>query len=159
MELSERQRDAWGAFVLMRRQLDLALERRLQADAGISTADYEVLAALLREPQRMMRSGRLADFMGWEKSRLSHQLKRMELRGLLSRRECGDDARGVWVVASDEGIRVVSDAAADRSDALQEHFFGVLDADELAALERISTRVLDSLNPPICDELGQAQSA
>jgi DNA-binding MarR family transcriptional regulator len=150
--LTEREREIWVAFNLMRRQLDLTLERRLQADSGLSTSDYDVLATLLREPDRMMRSGRLADFMGWEKSRLSHQLKRMEVRGLVTRRECGDDARGVWVVATTDGVRLALEATRDRTAALREHFFDVLDDAQLDALNAISTRVLDGIDPAVCTE-------
>ncbi|HWR84491.1 MAG TPA: MarR family winged helix-turn-helix transcriptional regulator [Rhodoglobus sp.] len=150
--LTERERDIWVTFNLMRSQLDLTLERRLHADSGLSTPDYDVLATLLREPDRMMRSGRLAEFMGWEKSRLSHQLKRMEQRGLITRRECGDDARGVWVVATPDGVRVALAATRDRTAALREHFLDVLDDEQLAALRAISGKVLDRINPSVCTE-------
>src|SRR6188768_946715 len=94
--LDDEEVDVWRAFSLMRRQLDLTLERRLQADGGISSADFAILVALQDEPSRRLRAGRIADLIGWEKSRVSHQLKRMENRGLVTREECGDDARGVW---------------------------------------------------------------
>jgi DNA-binding MarR family transcriptional regulator len=148
--LTERERDIWVTFNLMRSQLELTLERRLRADSGLSTPDYDVLATLLRETDRMMRSGRLADLMGWEKSRLSHQLKRMEQRGLITRRECGDDARGVWVVATADGVRDALAATRDRTAALRENFLGVLDDDELTALRTISGKVLDRVNPAVC---------
>jgi len=64
-------------------------------DAGISQADFIVLGRLSEAPDRRLRTGELAELLAWEKSRVSHQLKRMVQRGLVTREECGDDARGV----------------------------------------------------------------
>jgi DNA-binding MarR family transcriptional regulator len=150
--LSEQQKDVWRTFFVMRRQLDLTLERRLQSEAGISGADYEILVALSEADDERLRTGQLADIIGWEKSRVSHQIARMEQRGLVSRRECGDDARGVWVTIEPDGRRAVLDSLRDRATALQEHFVDVLEREDLDTLHRISVRVLDSINPPICDE-------
>ena len=146
------ERELWRAFSVMRRQLDLALERRLQADSGISTPDFEILYSLFGEPTKRLRAGRIADLIGWEKSRVSHQLTRMENRGLVKREECGDDARGVWVVLTSEGSRAVLTASRDHRDAIREYFFDVLDDDQKHVLLDASRRVLDVINPPICEE-------
>ncbi len=152
-ETTETERELWRSFYVMRRQLELTLERRLQADAGISTADYEVLIALFNSPSKRLRAGQIGDLIGWEKSRVSHQITRMEQRELLKREECGDDARGVWVVLTSEGNRVVLGAERDRRDAVRQYFFDVLTDDEKSTLNEISRKVLDTIKPPICDEI------
>jgi len=144
------ERELWRTFFVMRRQLELTLDRRLQADSGISSADFEILAALSEESSAHLRAGRIADIIGWEKSRVSHQLGRMEQRGLIERVECGDDARGVWVVLTAEGRRAVATAIRDHTDAIREYFFDVLDDEHKTALLNASRRVLDVINPPIC---------
>lgn len=149
---SPEERALWRTFGLMRRQLDLALERRLQADADISTADYEILHSLLEEPTKRLRAGQLADIIGWEKSRVSHQITRMEQRGLVVREECGADARGVWVVLTQSGHDVTVTAAADRTDAIRSAFFDLLTDQEKVLLAEVSGRVLDALGPQICSE-------
>ena len=158
-ETTESDRALWRAFTLMRRQLDLTLERRLQADAGISTADYEILIALFNDPSKRLRAGQIGDIIGWEKSRVSHQISRMEQRGLVKREECGDDARGVWVVLTDEGATARNNAFRDRRDAVNEYFFDALDDNDKAALMGITTRVLETINPPICAEETESVSA
>lgn len=148
--LSEQELATWRAFALMRRQLDLTLERRLQADAGISSADFAILVSLQEEPTRQLRAGRIGDIIGWEKSRVSHQLSRMEQRGLITRRECGDDARGVWIVLTDQGSRAVLAAMRDHTAAIRQYFFDLISEEEQEVLRSVATRVLDTINPPVC---------
>ncbi|MCU1411630.1 MAG: MarR family transcriptional regulator [Rhodoglobus sp.] len=152
-ETTQHEKELWRSFYIMRRQLELTLERRLQADAGISTADYEILIALFNDPSKQLRAGQIGDLIGWEKSRVSHQITRMEQRELVKRQECGDDARGVWVVLTEDGSRAVLNAERDRRDAVRQYFFDVLDDDEKSVLLRISHKVLDTIAPPICDEV------
>jgi DNA-binding MarR family transcriptional regulator len=157
-EITESEKKLWRSFTLMRRQLDLTLERRLQADAGISTADYEILQSLSENAAKRLRAGQIADIIGWEKSRVSHQISRMEARSLVKREECGDDARGVWVVLTEDGDRAVQNALRDRRDAVRHYFFDALTDEQRANLLDISRSVLDTINPPICSE-PQAASA
>lgn len=151
-EITPSEKQLWRSFTLMRRQLDLTLERRLQADAGISTADYEILQSLSENPAKRLRAGQIADIIGWEKSRVSHQISRMEARSLVKREECGDDARGVWVVLTEEGDRAVQNALHDRKDAVRHYFFDALTDEQRENLLDISRNVLDTINPPICSD-------
>lgn len=158
-DTTDEERQLWRAFFVMRRQLDLNLERRLHSDAGISSADFEILASLFEEPTKRRRSGQIGDIIGWEKSRVSHQIARMEQRGLVARETCDDDARGVWVVLTAEGRRAVLRAVRDHDAAIREYFFDVLDHEERAALRTISQKVLDTISPPICNEVNATAGA
>jgi DNA-binding MarR family transcriptional regulator len=139
--------DAWRALLAMRRQLDLTLEHQLQRDGDISAADYGILISLFESPDKQLRAGELAHELAWEKSRVSHQVSRMEKRGLVERRLCNTDARGTWVGMTPAGSRAVLGAMRGHAAALRRHFFDVLSAEELAAITSASRHVLDTIEP------------
>lgn len=78
--LSPRELRAWRAFVDARHQVGVDLARGLQ-ESGLSGSDYEVLSLLSEHGGGRMASQRLRNALGWEKSRLSHQLRRMQRTG------------------------------------------------------------------------------
>ena len=88
----------------------------------------------------------LAARLNWSKSRLSHQLARMQARGLVEREECPSDARGRLRRA---GRRPVwprsSEAAPEHVDSVRRHLIDVLDAEQLAQLAAIAERVVEHL--------------
>ena len=143
--------DSWMSFRSMSRKLDLALERQLQQDAEISAAEYGVLHALLQAPDRQLRARDLGRALLWEKSRVSHQVSRMEKRGLLERRECETDARGSWIGLTSDGARAVLRATRDHAATLRRYFFDVLDPAELSAFKAVSDRVVGVIDPEICE--------
>ncbi len=149
--VSEDEWDVWRAFFQMRRHLDLALDRQLHRDAEISAQDYEILLALFRSPDKQLRARELGGLVGWEKSRLSHQVTRMEKRGLVSRSDCDTDARGTWIGITAEGSRATLGAMRDHAMSIRKFFFDVLTDDELKVIRDISGRVLDAIAPPSCE--------
>ena len=149
--VSETEWTAWRTFTSMRRQLDVALERQLQRDGDISAAEYSVLITLFEAENRELRARDLGMTLAWEKSRVSHQISRMEKRGLVGRRECDTDARGTWVSMTPDGKRAVLGAMRQHAATLRRYFFDVLSAEELAAIQSASAKVLDVLEP--CEEL------
>ena len=94
--LNEREMSAWRTFYEMQEVLRSRLEQQLQADSGLSNADYTVLVALSEAAGGRLRVFELGRRLGWEKSRLHHQLTRMCRRGLdptAQRRRAGHPRR------------------------------------------------------------------
>jgi len=149
--VTEEEWDAWRSFISMRRQLELALERQLQRDADISGSDYSVLISLFEAENKQLRARELGAVLAWEKSRVSHQVSRMEKRGLVERRECDTDARGTWIELTPAGSRAVLGAMREHASTLRDYFFDVLKPEELAAIKAASDRVLDVITPANCD--------
>ena len=143
-ELTDDDWAVWDAFYTMRRRLDRALELRLHAQSGVSAAEYEILVGLGRSVDRRLRVRDIAEQIGWEKSRVSHQVTRMERRGLVRRSDCASDARGTWVELTSDGRRSMLTATRGHNAAIKEYFVDALgpDAD---ALRRFSHRVLEAI--------------
>lgn len=137
----------WRAFYDMRVQLDRAIERQL-TDAGLSTADYHLLAPLSEASEEGMRARDLGHHAGWDRSRLSHHLGRMERRGLVTRRECPTDARGTMIALTPAGRKAVEAAAPGHVETVRRHFVDLLTHEEIDTLTAISTRIRDKARNP-----------
>ena len=150
-EITSHEWGLWRGFVTMHRHLSRELDRQLQRDAGISQADFIVLGRLSEAPDRKLRTGELAELLAWEKSRVSHQVTRMEARGLVERTECDTDGRGTWVGITAEGRRTLIASTRDHAAMIRDLFFDELSDDEKVVLERVSQRVMERINPPACE--------
>lgn len=145
-EVSPTDWDLWRTMRAMNQHLSRELDRQLQRDAGISQADYGILITLFDAPDRRMRTGELGDLLAWEKSRVSHQVARMEARGLVKRVECESDGRGTWVTLAADGKRALLGAMREHATAIRELFFDELRDSEKQVMLRAMTRVLGKLN-------------
>jgi DNA-binding MarR family transcriptional regulator len=143
--LTEDEQRAWRGLLQMTSQLNARMNRQLQDDYGVSLADYDVLVALSEAPEGRLRVFEIAGALAWEQSRVSHQLARMQRRGLVARQECQADARGAFVVLTEAGRAAIERAAPAHVETVRELVFDGLSRDQLAALTAITSRVLDRL--------------
>ena len=143
--LTPAQASAWRRFHRMQAQLIGVLGRELTQATGLSEADYEVLAALAVAPRSTQRARDLRWELAWEKSRLSHQLRRMEQRGLVRRTDCAEDSRSTVIVLTAKGRTAYGAAERFQQERVREHLVDALDADQLEALSEISEAVLHRL--------------
>jgi DNA-binding MarR family transcriptional regulator len=143
--LDERQQRAWRGYLAMQARLQARLNQQLQADSGMSLADFDVLVALTDRPGVRMRVLELAEALQWEKSRLSHHLARMERRGLIQRQDCPDDARGAFVALTDEGRRAIERAAPAHVETVRTLVFDGLEPDQIDTLADIAEVVLNRI--------------
>src|SRR3954452_3994449 len=93
----------WRDFIETTEVLRTALAARLQSESALSQGDYVVLLALSEAQGNRMRSSEMAAHIGWDRSRLSHHLGRMERRGLIRREESTTDGRGAEIVLEPAG--------------------------------------------------------
>lgn len=130
----------------MQSRLQAELHRRLQAESGLSLADFDVLVALTDRPDERCRVLELATSLEWEKSRLSHHLSRMQKRGLITREECDDDGRGNVVVLTGQGRAAIEAAAPGHVATVRDLVFDSLSDSDVSALARISDAVLSRMD-------------
>ena len=143
--LTVEEQRAWRGLLQMTSQLNARMNRQLQDDYGVSLADYDVLVALSEAPEGRLRVFEIAGALAWEQSRVSHQIARMQRRGLVARQECPADARGAFAVLTDVGRAAIERAAPAHVETVRELVFDGLSRDQLAALTAITSGVLDRL--------------
>jgi DNA-binding MarR family transcriptional regulator len=150
---------AWRRFMSMQIQLRRLLGRELQSETGLSEADYIVLVHLSETPGGRLRPFELGRAAGWEKSRLSHHLTRMERRGLVLRQNCLTDNRGAFVTLTAAGRSAIEAAAPFHVEQVRRWFLSALTSDQLEALTAISDAVLAGLDPVDveCEPEGDAE--
>lgn len=140
--LSEDEQRAWGAYRRMVLRVDAAIARDLTRDTGLSVPDYQVLAELSAAPDHQRRLSELANGMQWSASRLSHHVTRMEQRGLVARVDCDEDARGAFVVLTEQGFDAIKLAAPDHVASVRRHLIDRLTPEQLATLSEIGQTVM-----------------
>ena len=140
--LTEPQRLVWKAYRDLNQRLSAVLQEQLLRDAGLSGSEYAVLVELSHDPDSVLRARDLCRELGWDRSRLSHLVGRMETRGLVVREECAEDARGSMVRLTDAGRTAVEEAAPEHSEAIRRYFFYVLSDEEMKTLTRVLERLL-----------------
>jgi DNA-binding MarR family transcriptional regulator len=143
--LTEEEQRAWRGLLRMTAQLNARANRLLLQEYGISLADYEVLVALSEAPEGQLRVFEVADALAWEQSRVSHQLARMQRRGLITREGCATDARGAFAVLTTAGRAAIERAAPAHVEQVRQLVFDELSHEQVGALTEITTRVLDRL--------------
>jgi DNA-binding MarR family transcriptional regulator len=141
--LNDQEQRAWRAFLDVTRELPAELNRQLTRDAGLSGADYALLVPLSEASESRLRPRDLGRQVDWDRSRLSHQIRRMQERGLVVREECCTDGRGAFVVLTDRGRDAIQSAAPDHVRSVRRFFFDVLQPGEVETLISIYARVLD----------------
>src|SRR5689334_15544674 len=129
---------AWRDFIETAEALRSELASRLQKEFALSPGDYAVLLALSEADGLRLRSSGLATAIHWERSRLSHQLGRMERRGLIRRDECATDNRGAEVVLTTSGVTAFRGATVPHLRAVREVFLDAFTPDQLDAARTVA---------------------
>jgi DNA-binding MarR family transcriptional regulator len=143
--LNPREDRAWRAFMHARHQLNASLNQHLLRDSGLSEADYEILAVLSEHPTGRMPAQELGALVQWEKSRLSHQIRRMQQRGLVARESNPADGRSAIICLLPAGRRAIQDAAPQHVRNVRRHFIDLFTPAELDTLAALNERVLHHL--------------
>lgn len=143
--LDEREVRVWQGFLATQRELLGALERQNLRECGLSGAEYAVLVPLSECEDGVLRARELGSGLGWDRSRLAHQVRRMEKRGLVTREECEADARGSMVRLTATGRAAIETAAPVHVEHVRRYFFDQLTDAEMDVLGAVFDRVLAGL--------------
>ena len=150
--LDPREDRAWRAFQHVHHQLTLRLRQHLLQDSGLTEADYEILAVLSEHPTGHLPAQELGALVQWEKSRLSHQVRRLQEQGLVARELNPADRRSALIVLLPAGRRAIEDAAPEHVRNVRRHMIDLFTPAELDTLAGLSERILGHLAGEPCRE-------
>ena len=143
--LNSREDRAWRSFRHACHQLSVCVNRDLLRDSGLTQADYQILSVLSEHPTGRVPAQELCALLQWEKSRLTHQIRRMEEHGLIVREPNPADARSVMVCLLPAGRRTIEDAAPQHVYSVRRHFIDLFTPAELDTFAELNERVLRHL--------------
>ncbi len=143
--LSEEQQGYWRDYLVGTARLTDALGRQLDRDSDLSLSEYEVLVRLSEASDRTLRMSLLADELAHSRSRITHTVRRLESAGLVERRPCEADGRGVNCAMTPAGFARLEAAAPGHVRAVRTHLVDVLTDDQLRALGEAMAAVRDAL--------------
>ncbi|MBF6454249.1 MarR family winged helix-turn-helix transcriptional regulator [Nocardia cyriacigeorgica] len=134
---------AWLGFVRTRDLIAAAVGRDSTRESDLTYVEYSVLAYLAEDPEHCLTFADLAAKLEWSQSRLSHQITRMERRGLVTRAPIPDDARRTAARLTPRGLEVLTTAAPAHVESVRRHMIDVLDREQLTALADIYDVLLE----------------
>ncbi|MET8757636.1 MarR family transcriptional regulator [Lentzea sp. NPDC004782] len=138
----------WDVWMRAQRLLTRELERGLQRTCDISKAEFSVLVTLWQAGRREMRVGELSESLDWDKSRVAHQLTRMEKRGFVERTQYGADGRRAGIGLTSEGRRAAQSAILVHGNNIRRHFLDSLTPGQASFLRAWSEQAVDRLDSP-----------
>ncbi|MCB0915537.1 MAG: winged helix-turn-helix transcriptional regulator [Actinobacteria bacterium] len=139
----------------MNQLLPEALDRDLRAAFGIGLGEYEILVHLSESGEGRVRMADLAHATLASRSKLTHQVSRMERAGWVTRERCAEDARGQWALLTDAGWDLIRAAAPVHVTSVRRRLVDLLGPTDFAELGRLAEKVagplrdLPSISPPI----------
>jgi DNA-binding MarR family transcriptional regulator len=143
--LSAAEQQVWRTYLDVYRLIDERLDHQLGEDAGLSLAEYEVLVQLTDQPERALRMSDLAQRAVNSRSRLTHTVRRMEEAGLVRRRPCPSDGRGVICELTPAGLARIEAAAPGHVELVRRLFLDPISATDIAGLGAALAKIHASL--------------
>lgn len=133
--LTEDEQHLWRLILAASKKVNNAIDERLQETAAMSAPEFSILVVLSEAPERTMRLRELCAELQWDRSRASHQVTRMEKRGLVLKKVCPGDARGVLVTITDEGFTRLESAVPDHVETVRRLIFDQLTDEQRHVLQ------------------------
>ncbi|WP_024795902.1 MarR family winged helix-turn-helix transcriptional regulator [Tomitella biformata] len=144
---------AWRTYIEASDRLQAVLNRSLQTKHGMTMDDYRILVFLSEAPERSLRMSDIADGIVASRSKLTHQVRRLEAAGMVARAGCASDKRGVLATLTDEGLRRLERAAPDHVADVRQFMIDAMTARQLRALGDAFVKV-----GSLCQDVEQADA-
>ena len=133
---------AWRKFLRAHATVLRHLETELLEAHSLPLASYDVLVQLVESPEHKLRMTELAEAVMLSRSGLTRLIDRLEREGLVEREACVSDARGLFAVLTPAGYERLRGASGTHLRGVSERVVSRLEAEDLAALERVMDKLL-----------------
>lgn len=140
--------DSWATYIVSFNRIHQGMEEAMK-DAGHPSLEiYDVLWTLERSPDHSLRFSDLGERVLLSKSNVTRLAERLESQGLIERKRCPEDRRGVYAVLTKTGKKLRQDMWKTYEKLIQERFSSHLSNDEHKSLIQILTKVWNET--PLC---------
>ena len=146
--LDDEEQELWRLLLGAVRKINRGMDETLKAGGEVSASEFAVLVALSEAPEQHLRLHELCTQLEWDRSRASHQVTRMEKRGLLYKEPDAVDARGINVCVTHVGLEHLRRAAPEHVEPVRRMVFAHLQPEDVPALRRFFNGVLQAKNLP-----------
>ena len=146
--LDDEEQELWRLLLGAVRKINRGMDETLKAGGEVSAYEFAVLVALSEAPEQHLRLHELCTQLEWDRSRASHQVTRMEKRGLLYKEPDAVDARGINVCVTHVGLEHLRRAAPEHVESVRRMVFDHLQPEDVPALRRFFNGVLQAKNLP-----------
>lgn len=147
---------SWQNFLDSALRMYATLNRALVEAHHLTLNDVRLLDILDKSPTGSERMGDLAEGLMSLPSRVTRQIRRLEVQGLVRRGASPDDGRGVLASITDDGRSLVRQAMLTYGRGVREHFLGKLSRPQIAAMGENCRRISISLQgTPAATKVGR----
>ena len=143
--LSADETHIWRSLLRLSDLLRFRIAADVRKVSDLSAADHSVLLHLAEADSGRMLQQDLASSMYWSKSRMSHQLARMEARGLLTRMP-DSNSRQIAVSITKDGRAVIKAVTPAHAAAVRRHLLSHATGEELTILVQLAERIRDDVD-------------
>ena len=140
---------SWQNYLDSALRLTGALNRGLSESHSLSLVDVRLLEVLVRSPNGSARMGDLAEALLSLPSRVTRQIHRLELQGLVARTTSPEDGRGVLATITADGREAVEKAMETYAQAVRTHFLDQLSRPQIAAMGRTAAGSVPHCRAPL----------
>lgn len=142
--LDDREQALWRELLAAKAKITRLIDEALQRGQGLTSPEFAVLVTLSETEGGKLRMRDICQSLEWDRSRASHQVTRMQRRGLVSKYQSRGDARGVEVRLTAEGRERLVRAAPEHVESVRRLVFDHLDEETAAALHKFCSAVIRS---------------
>ncbi|OBI81321.1 MarR family winged helix-turn-helix transcriptional regulator [Mycobacterium sp. E740] len=136
---------SWQNFLDSALRMYATLNRALVDTHHLTLNDVRLLDILDKSATGSARMGDLADGLMSLPSRVTRQIRRLELQGLVRRDASPDDGRGVLACITEDGRLAVRQAMTTYGEGVRAHFLDRLSRPQVAAMGENCRRISVSL--------------